>query len=86
MSTIASPTDENGEFSISMPDGTITYCMVHSESREDAKMVCNVINENARDLEALRSGHDIVIPTSREHAHNIVLVGQNYLIDHEYDD
>ena len=86
MSTIAHLQMNDGEFGLYMPDGTIVYCMVNSESREDAKAVCNVINKVARDFEALRSGHDIVVPTSREHAHNMVLMGQNYLHENEYDD
>ncbi len=86
MSTIASITNEYGEFGIAMPNGQIIYCKVNLESKEIAVMVCNTINEDARDLEALRSGHDVVIPTCREHAHNIVIVGQNYLHENEYDD
>ncbi len=86
MSTIAHPTDDYGEFSISMPDGTNSYCTVNSGQREDAEMVCEVINGDTRALSKLRSGHDVVIPTSREHAHHLVIMGQNYLNENEYDD
>ena len=79
MSTIASVTNKRGGFGISMPDGTITYCIVELESKEEALMVCNVINKDARDLEALRSGHDVVLPVSREHAQVLVTVGKNFL-------
>lgn len=61
-----------------MPDSSIVYCMVHSESREDAEAVCDVINKVAEDLEALRSGRYVVIPTSREHAEALIKVSRAY--------
>ena len=79
MSTIAHRTDDHGEFGIVMPDGDIIYCTVNSESKEDASMVCDAINKDARDLEALRSGQDVVVPTSRDHAHNLVTMGKAFL-------
>ena len=85
MSTIAHATDEHGEFGISISGGII-YCTVNSETREDAEAVCDSINRDARDLEALRSGHEHVLPTSREHAHNLLTVSKDYLSDNLYDD
>ena len=81
MSTIANLQMNDGEFSISMPDGTLVYCTANSETREDAEAICAAINKDTRDLEALRSGHDVVIPTSRDHAHALVTIGKCYLME-----
>ena len=33
-----------GEFGVRLPDGTVVYCTVNSESQEDASFVINTIN------------------------------------------